>query len=141
MNYIVSVLLLISVMVSNIENSVSIKINEIESTKGNIQVSVFVNQKDFENKKPYMKKVFPKKDYLKNGVFQCDFNLPNGTYGIVILDDENADGQMDYNFFKMPKEGYGFSNFIHESLSKPKFSDFQFTLNKNQEFNIVLRYF
>jgi len=141
MKYILSFVLLINLMAPKTDNSISIKINKIESIKGNIQVSIFVNQKYFEDEKPYVKMVFPKKDYIKNGVFNCDFNLPNGTYGIVILDDEDSDGDMDYNFLGMPTEGYGFSNFIHKNLNRPIFSDFCFILNKKQDFNIKLRYF
>lgn len=141
MNYILTLLVMLMLSGTNANNNISININNLENSKGNILVSVFVCQKDFEDEKAFKKLYFNKQKHMKDGVFHCKINLPDGIYGIVILDDEDSDGDMDYNFIGMPTEGYGFSNFFHNSLSKPKFNDFKFKLNDDKSFNIKLRYF
>ncbi len=36
---------------------------------------------------------------------------------------------MDKNFLRMPKEGFGFSNYYMQSLKKVSFDDFKVNLN------------
>lgn len=40
---------------------------------------------------------------------------------------KNNNGEMDFGLM-LPKEGFGFSNYIHSGLSRPDFEDFQFTV-------------
>lgn len=121
---------------------IQLNVTNLETPKGNLIVSVFIDQESFAKEEPFLRKVFVKKDYLKDDVFTCSFGLEPGTYGIALLDDENADGEMNYNFIGMPKEGYGFSYFYHTSLSRPVFSDFSFALSQETHtMNIKLRYF
>ena len=35
------------------------------------------------------------------------FDLPPGTYGIALVDDENSDGEMEYNLSGYLKKGLG----------------------------------
>ena len=46
-----------------------------------------------------------------------------------MLDDENDDGKMNYNFLGAPKEGYGFCNYEHTGFGKPDFSNFAVDIN------------
>jgi len=55
--------------------------------------------------------------------------LDVGICGIVILDDENSNEDMDKNFLRMPKEGFGFSNYYMQSLKRVNFEDFKLNLN------------
>ena len=63
--------------------------------------------------------------------------LPSGTYGIAVLDDENSNDKMDYALM-MPKEGFGFSNFYLTGLSKPKFEQFKFGVS-DASFSVVIK--
>ncbi|WP_200976068.1 DUF2141 domain-containing protein [Echinicola sp. 20G] len=36
-------------------------------------------------------------------------HLPEGKYMVAVFHDTNANGKLDYSFFGVPKEGYGFS--------------------------------
>jgi uncharacterized protein (DUF2141 family) len=121
---------------------VEVSIDNVKSQKGNILISVFKNEHSFNKEKPDYEKVYSKKD-IKKGKFKTTLHLAPGTYGIAILDDENADKKMNYNLLGMPKEGYGFSNFYHSGYSKPKFSNFSFKLEKGKKIlkAIKLRYF
>ena len=68
--------------------------------------------------------------------------LKPGVYGISVLDDENKDGEMKYNWFGIPKEGYGFSNFYHTGITKPNFKDFDFIVGeKDKIVQVKMKYF
>lgn len=121
---------------------VEVSVDNLRSSKGSIVVSIFKNEKSFQQEIPDYEKSFSKKE-IKKGKFNTTLLLPPGTYGIAILDDENQDRKMNYDFLGIPKEGYGFSNFEHTGYSKPKFSNFAFKLNKGKKTlkGIKLRYF
>lgn len=70
---------------------------------------------------------FPK-EKLNGGEKTIAINLKAGTYGITLLDDENGNAKMDKNFIKIPKEGFGFSNFYMDKLKRPSFEDFKLNL-------------
>ena len=72
------------------------------------------------------------KQTMKNGSLKFSVNLPPGEYGFSVLDDYNKDGKMDYNFLGVPKEGFGFSNYFHSGIFKPKLEAFKFLLKKGK---------
>lgn len=67
------------------------------------------------------------------------FDLPPGTYGLALLDDENNDDKMNYSFIGLPKEGFGFSNYYLSGLFKPKFEVFKFTVLKDQKQKVQMK--
>lgn len=81
------------------------------------------------------------KSSMKNGEVTATFkDIPAGKYGIAVLDDENANGLMDYSFF-MPTEGFGFSDYYHSGMKKPNYSSFTFVLGKeNKTIKVKFRY-
>lgn len=120
--------------------SVVIKVTHIRNTKGVLQLKFYKNATSFDNDTPFMIKRVPK-DKVVNGELSVKFHLDSGTYGIALIDDENNNGKMDYNFFGLPAEGFGFSNFYLTGMHKPKFSDFDFVLKKEtKEVHIKIRY-
>lgn len=92
-------------------------------------MGIFKTQEEFESEKPFKRISIPKSE-LNNNSLTTQINLPDGTYGISVLDDENNNAKMDYNMVRMPKEGFGFSNYYHTGFSKPKLKEFVFTVNK-----------
>jgi len=89
--------------------------------------------------------------YLKKGVSQIDkngtatftfTNLPEGSYAVNILHDENKNGKIDKKFLlPMPSEGIGFSNYESIGMSnRPNFLKASFGLNKNLTINIEVIY-
>jgi len=79
---------------------------------------------------------------MNNGKLKATVYLPEGTYGIAVLDDKNKDNEMNYTMLGMPKEGFGFANYYHSGFSYPKFSDFAFQHQKakNKPATVKLRY-
>ncbi|WP_345948934.1 DUF2141 domain-containing protein [Mucilaginibacter sp. PAMB04274] len=116
-----------------------VKIMGIRSSKGNIIINVFKDQADYDKEIPYKKFSFDKKG-LDKGVMTVKFNMEAGIYGITLLDDENANGKIDKNLIRVPKEGFGFSNYYMEKLKKPSFDDFKVDLRKQPRVEIKVKY-
>ena len=120
---------------------VEFEIDNLRNYKGNIIVSVYEDSKNFDDGIPLFRKTIDKEENMKNGTFKAQLSLPSGVYGLVFLDDENSDGEMNNSFIGVPKEGFGFSNFYLSGFKKPKFSDFSFTHSEDTEtMQIRLRY-
>lgn len=122
------------------EVTVQLHITNVRNNKGTIRLGLFKSQEDFEKEKPFKHIVVSKQNFKKNNV-EATVRLPQGSYGISILDDENDNLKMDYNFVKIPKEGFGFCNYYHEGFSRPKFQQFLIQINGNTKtLNSKIRY-
>jgi len=64
--------------------------------------------------------------------------LRPGNYAIVAVHDANANGQMDTNFFGLPKEDYAVSNGAKNLFGPPKFQDAAFPLSGSK--TVVLQF-
>ncbi len=124
----------ITVKAQNIE----VVITGIRSAQGQISIGIFKDDKSFQEEKPFLLKKFQKKNISK-GEMTVTLSLNSGLYGFSLLDDENSDGKMNYNLFGIPKEGFGFSNYYHTGLKRPKFDAFSFVVNENQKQKIYIK--
>lgn len=64
---------------------------------------------------------------------RCDFlDIPNGTYALAVIHDENMDGKLATNWIGVPTEGYGFSSDAKVSMSAPSFeaASFEYDVQK-----------
>lgn len=60
---------------------------------------------------------------IRDSQASCYFtDIPPGKYAMVIIHDENMNGELDTNWIGIPKEGFGFSNKAKALLSAPSFS-------------------
>ena len=119
--------------------NVKVVIEGVRSEKGKLVLAIFKDQDGFKNRKPIKRIELIKSELEGNEIV---LNLDPGTYGFSVLDDENENNKMDYNFIGMPKEGFGFSNYYHKGLSKPHFDKFKFKIN-NKKIKLIaiqLRY-
>jgi uncharacterized protein (DUF2141 family) len=130
-------LLLLSATTLNAQN-IDVAITGIRSGKGQIVIGVFKDSKSYQKEEAFVSKSF-KKNINPNGEMRVQFSLEPGVYGLCLLDDEDGDAKMKYNFIKMPKEGFGFSDYYFKGVKKPKFDSFKFTLSKGQQKNIKIR--
>lgn len=101
-------------------------ITNLRNTKGNLVLCFFRDKTSYNNGDECIRKEV-KKNKIKNGSIQFSITMPFGTYGAVLLDDENLNDEMDYGML-MPKEGFGFSNFV-PIISKPSFKDINFLVS------------
>ncbi len=102
-----------------------IHIHSLKGTSGQVCVAIFTSEASFR------KELALKEKHIPRGVGDSDtlileILLPAGEYGVSVLDDSDGDGQMRYGFAGIPLEGYGFSNYQHKDLRRPRFSDFSF---------------
>jgi uncharacterized protein (DUF2141 family) len=116
-----------------------VKVTDIRSPKGNIILQVYKDNASYDEEQPYKKLVFDKKA-LVNGTLTVKLELTAGIYGITLIDDENQNGKIDKNLIRMPKEGFGFSNFFMEKMKKPTFDDFKFDLKNRNQVDIKVKY-
>lgn len=125
----------------SIAQTVTLDIKNIRSQKGQLQISVFENQSQFDDEKPF-KSIYFDKSGISSGNKRVVINLPPGTYGLSILDDEDNSKDMTYRLGIYPREGVGFTGYKLSGMSKPKFSDFDFTINQGDKVLVVdMKYF
>jgi uncharacterized protein (DUF2141 family) len=62
---------------------------------------------------------------IADGAAVCKFDVPAGSYAIVAMHDENANGKLDTNLVGMPTEGYGASKGAQGAFG-PKYEDARF---------------
>ena len=120
---------------------IEITVKNIKTQKGKILIGIFKDNASFDKEKPF-KSVQSSKESMKNGVLTIKTQLEAGIYGASLLDDENNNTKMDYNFIGVPKEGFGFSNYYHKGFSKPKFQTFQFEVKEavSTKLDMAIRY-
>ena len=113
--------------------TIYLEVTNLKNNKGYILVCIFEDNETFkkEEEGTFEWKKFPKTS-MKNGKMLVKFTLEPGTYGLTLVDDVNGNNDMDYNFFGLPKEGFGFSNYYHSGMTKPHFDKFSFKV-ANQE--------
>ena len=117
---------------------VEVTITGIRSEKGQIAIGVFKDDATFQEEDAFLDIQFPKKN-IADGKMTVKFSLEPGIYGLSLLDDENSNGKMEYNFLHIPKEGFGFSDYYHTGITKPRFDAFRFVLEKDQTKRITIR--
>lgn len=118
--------------------TVEVTVTGIRSDKGQIAIGLFLDDESFRREAAFLELQFPKKN-IRDGVMAVSFSLEPGVYGLTLLDDEDNNQLMQYNFLGLPKEGFGFSGYYHTGITRPKFEDFRFTVVQDQEVKITVR--
>ncbi|MEA1892193.1 MAG: DUF2141 domain-containing protein, partial [Campylobacterota bacterium] len=106
---------------------------------GKLSIGLYNKDDDtFANMTKYYKGVNLKIDSNKTSyTFK---NIPNGTYVISVIHDENENKKLDKNFLGVPTEGYGFSNNIRPSFRGANFEESKFKLSGNKNIVIEIGY-
>jgi uncharacterized protein (DUF2141 family) len=133
-----SLLLCLLTSVNLRSQEVEVTVINIRNPKGQIVIGAFRDDPSFQKEEPPVSKKFVKKDIV-TGQMTLRFSLEPGLWGLSLLDDENMTGLMEYNFLGIPKEGFGFSDYYHTGLTKPKFSSFSFNLEPGQKKKITIK--
>ena len=133
----IRLLMLLPVVTLNAQD-VEVIITGIRAEKGQIVIGVFKDNESFRKEESFLEKRFVKNG-ISNGQMRVKFSLEPGIYGLSLLDDENSDGKMEYNFARLPKEGFGFSDYYHTGLTRPKFDSFKFSIDQSKKRTITVR--
>ena len=131
----------INIKKTSVPITISVTIKDIKTPKGQILMGIYKDDVSFDKEIPY-KKVQAFKTKISKGMLMVEVKLEPGKYGISLMDDENFNGKMDYSFLGIPKEGFGFSNYYHTGLTKPKLNSFAFEVleNKNTKVEVKMKY-
>jgi len=131
----------INIKKTSVPIAISIIIKDIKTPNGQILIGIYKDDVSFDKEIPY-KNVQAFKTKISKGTLLVELKLEPGKYGISLMDDENFNGKMDYNFIGIPKEGFGFSNYYHTGLTKPKLNSFIFEVieNRNTKVEVKMKY-
>ena len=113
-------------------------VTNIRNTKGQLCIAIFKSNEDFKAETPFWEKKYSKAE-IENKTCKFVIPIPYGEYGLSVLDDENSDGRINYNFVGFPIEGFGFSNYNHRGIRKPQYKQFIFKVEDNQTIPINVK--
>lgn len=108
-----------------------LEITGISKVEGQMMVAIY-DHEDAYRKSELNQAVKAKAVPVNTHKMILKLNLPYGNYGIVVYHDENQNGELDTNFFGIPKERYGFSNNARGRFGPPSFEEIVFNFNPNQ---------
>ena len=103
---------------------------------GDAVMGLFADEKTFM-KEPIVSKLVKAVQGETKAVFE---NVPPGTYALSIIHDSNENGELDSNFFGMPKEGFGFSNDVMGTFGPPSFQKASFTISTSMVLTVHTKY-
>lgn len=98
--------------------SLTLRVDGFRNRNGVIGCAVFKSPNGWpeNDDQAYTRKAIP---ITANNAVLTFPDVPPGRYGIACLHDENANHHLDRNFFRVPKEGFGFANNPRVMFSEP----------------------
>ncbi|MBN2633639.1 MAG: DUF2141 domain-containing protein [Bacteroidales bacterium] len=140
MKLISSLLFVLTILLSSATEAqeVEVTITGLRSTDGQVVFGIFKDDETFQKEEAFLSISFKKKE-ISEGSMKVSFSLDPGIWGITLLDDENMNSKMEYNFLGIPREGFGFSDYYTTGLTRPKFDNFRFLLEKGRKKKITIR--
>jgi uncharacterized protein (DUF2141 family) len=110
-------------------HSVSIGVDGLRSTRGNLLVCVTANAHAFPDcrRDPAATRM-----QVRAAAITDNFTVAlraGGTYAVAIVHDENANGRLD-TMMMMPREGFGFSRNPAMRMGPPRFVDAAFPVSE-----------
>jgi len=111
------------------QHNLTVEIENKEPKKGKIYLAFWDNKKEFlDNEKTKFVKIVDSDD--KNIKVELP-SIKSGWWAMALLQDENNNKEMDYNFFGVPQESFGFSNNPKIFMAEPSFDECKFLLQKD----------
>lgn len=120
-------------------NTLTIEVTGFAPVKGNLILSVYNKAEGFPQsaEATYQTASMP----VRAGKVNIPLlKIPNGTYAVAFFHDANGNGKMDYNFFGLPTEGYGFSNNAMGKFGPPSFKAASFTFTGTEKVTMKVKY-
>jgi len=125
----------LSLTASNGGNKLTVVVKNVESTEGIISATLFDAEANWLKQGEVKKVTIDKKE-----VVVIEFNnVPDGTYAVSVIHDENSNGNLDTNGFGMPVESYGFSNDARGMFGPPDFDESKFEIKGNRKIEITVK--
>jgi uncharacterized protein (DUF2141 family) len=107
----------------------------LQPGKGQVILNVFKDEERYTLQKPF-KQIIVDKSSAKNGYMIVSVSLPEGAYGITLVDDINKNNTLDKNMPGTHAQGLGFSNCYPHNKNSPAFDDIKIIVkNENDIFD------
>lgn len=121
---------------SSSEHNLIVEIDNVAPNKGKLYLAFWDNKNDFLNneKTTFVKAIDGNKKKLNVKIP----TVKKGWWAMAILQDENDNKKMDYNFFGVPQENFGFSNNPTIFMSEPSFDECKFNLQSDTTIRVDL---
>lgn len=103
---------------------VTVTIDQIESAQGKVYVTLWGSKETWLDDQKSLQNIG--EPAAVGSVTFVMHDVAPGRYAIATFHDENANGQMDFNFIGYPTEGYAFSRDVRPFLSAPSFESCAF---------------
>jgi len=137
MKNIIVLIVCLSALSTRAQSSLEVTVLNVKDTTGTIRVGVFKDEATFMKDALIGKVVKAEKGEVKV-VFD---GVPDGTYAVSIIHDENKNGEIDSNMIGIPREGFGFSNDAMGMFGPPSFEKSAFSLKKEmRKMKVTMRY-
>ncbi len=133
-------ILFIFTSVLSFSQSLTIEFDNIRNDQGFLIVTVYPSEDIWLDDIDELEHVFPKEHIVDSKMSVTIDEMSSGIYGVAMMDDEDGDGEMKYNFIGMPREGYGFSRNFKVKLSKPDFEDCILQFKNDTTIRITVQY-
>lgn len=118
------------------QNTISIKVHNVPSQEGNINVAVYDSDESFLK---FNKVLKTGSAQAKEGIVALQIeDLPTGEYALAVFHDENSNNELDTNWLGIPTEKVAFSKGKMKTFGPPKYKECVFSVNSDYEINIEL---
>ena len=118
--------------------TITVEISGMQGTEGQISIGLYTSEEGFpETEKSYKGLNIRVTGGKAVAAFQ---DIHAGSCAIAVFHDTNSNGKLDKNFFRIPKEGYAFSNNVFGTFGPPDFEEASFKLDGNKTVIIKMGY-
>lgn len=112
-----------------------VRVVDGEPATGTLEISLF-NSAEFFLQNPYLQTSGP---INEDGSYQARFGkVPPGEYAVVVVHDENGNGELDTGFLGFGGESYAFSNDVKPLFGRPAFDEVKFAVSSHTRIQIKL---
>ena len=125
-------LLLAPVLFLTAQSSLTVEIVGLENNKGVVIVALLD-----KHEKDVMDQTCKIKDHKCTITFK---DVKHDQYAIRFFHDENQNKELDTNFLKIPKEGFGFSNDAMGKFGPKDFSEWLFEVSGDTKVRLTANY-
>ncbi len=115
--------------------TLSVDLTGIRAAKGELRIAL-VDANGYDGgAKPVAATIVAAQGATARAVFA---DVAPGRYAVMVVHDENGNGQLDTNMLGMPTEGYGFSN-NPNVMRKPTFDEAAFAFDGDTTVDVAIR--
>jgi uncharacterized protein (DUF2141 family) len=112
-----------------------VRVSDGDPPTGTLEISLF-NSAEFFMQNPYLQTSGP---INEDGSYHARFGkVPPGEYAVVVVHDENDNGELDTGFLGFGGESYAFSNDVKPLFGRPSFDEVKFAVSGHTQIQIKL---